>query len=79
MPRTTVDIDKPILNEIKALQKRERRSMGQIISRLLAEALGRRKTSREKPTFLWVSRPMGALVDLSDKEAVYAALDKGKS
>jgi hypothetical protein len=79
MPRTTVDIDRPILNEIKALQKKERRSMGQVISQLLAEALGRRKSSQEKPTLRWVSRPMGALVDLSDKEAMYAALDKGKS
>jgi hypothetical protein len=75
MARTTLDIDKPILTEVRALQQRERRSMGKIVSELLAEALAMRKTSTEAPRLEWVSRPMRALVDLSDKEAIYAALD----
>lgn len=79
MPRTTVDIDTPILREIKALQKKQRRSLGQIISQLLAEALSRRKKALETPKFKWVSRPMRALVDLSDKEALYAVLDRDKA
>ncbi len=76
MPRTTVDIDAPILREIKALQKKERRSMGQLVSQLLAEALSRRMGSPRKPGLKWVSRPMRALIDISDKEALYAVLDK---
>lgn len=79
MARTTVDIDAPILREIKALQRKERRSMGQIVSQLLAEALARRKTSPPAASLKWVSRPMRALVDLSDKEALYAILDKDKA
>ena len=75
MTRTTLDIDSPILTEVRALQQRERRSMGKIVSELLAEALAKRKTSTEAPTLEWVSRPMHAVVDLSDKEALYAALD----
>jgi len=76
MARTTVDIDGPVLRELKALQKREKVSLGKLISRLLAEALSRRKPDGPVPRFKWVSRPMGELVDLSDKEAVYAALDR---
>ena len=78
MARTTLDIEAPILREIKALRKQEGRSLGKIVSQLLAEALARRKKGTESPHFKWVSRPMHALVDLSDKEALYAVLDKGE-
>jgi hypothetical protein len=73
--RTTLDIDDPILREIKAIHHREGRSMGAVVSELLAEALAGRRPSRAKPLFRWISRPMKPLVDLADKEAVYAALD----
>jgi len=73
--RTTLDIEAPILREVKALHEREGRSMGAVVSELLAEALARRRTTRAPPSFRWTSRDMRSLVDLSDKEAVYAALD----
>jgi hypothetical protein len=73
--RTTLDIDDPILREIKAIHEREGRSMGTVVSELLAEALASRRPSRARPPFRWISRPMRSLVDLADKEAVYAALD----
>ncbi len=73
--RTTLDIDAPILREVKVLHEREGRSMGAIVSELLAEALAGRRSSRAPPAFRWTSRNMKSLVDLSDKEAVYAALD----
>jgi hypothetical protein len=73
--RTTLDIDAPILKEVKAIHEREGRSIGAVVSELLAEALARRRPSRARPSFRWTSRPMKALVDLTDKEAVYAALD----
>jgi hypothetical protein len=73
--RTTIDIDDPILREVKAVHEKEGRSMGAVVSELLAEALARRRTSRSRPVFRWTSRAMKALVDLSDKDAVYAALD----
>jgi hypothetical protein len=73
--RTTLDIDDPILREVKALHEREGRSMGAVVSELLAEALTRRRSSRARPSFRWTSRDMKVLLDLSDKEAVYAALD----
>ena len=47
-----------------------------IVSELLADALARRRVLvRGRPSFTWPSRSMRALVDLSDKDAVYAALD----
>ena len=73
--RTTLDIDDPILREVKALHEREGRSMGAVVSELLAEALARRRSSRARPSFRWTSRDMKSLLDLADKEAVYAALD----
>jgi hypothetical protein len=74
--RTTLDIETPILGEVKALREREGRSMGAIVSELLAEALVRRRSKRAAPPFRWTSRAMTSRVDLSDKEAVYAALDE---
>jgi hypothetical protein len=73
--RTTLDIDDSILREVKAIHEREGRSMGAVVSELLAEALARRLRSRARPSFRWTSRPMKSLVDLTDKETVYAALD----
>ena len=77
MALTTLDIDDPILKEIKAIQKREGRSMGKIVSQLLAEALIEKKTPAKAPKFKWISRSMRALVDLSDKDEVYRIMDRG--
>ena len=73
--RTTIDIDDPILREVKAIHERDGRSMGAVVSELLAEALVSRRPGRAKPAFRWTCRPMKALVDLDDKDALYAALD----
>ena len=78
MSRTTINIDDPILKEIKALQKKEGRSIGKIISELLADALAQRKVPKETPKLQWISRPMHVLVDLSDKDEVYAILDSAE-
>jgi hypothetical protein len=74
MARTTLDIDTPLLEELKKLQREQRRSLGKIVSQLLAEALSRKKARPGASKLQWISRPMGALVDLNDKEAVYGAL-----
>jgi hypothetical protein len=74
--RTTLDIDNPILREVKAIHKKEGRSMGAVVSELLADALGRRRGSGARTTkFRWTARPLKSRVDLGDKDAVYAALD----
>jgi hypothetical protein len=78
MPRTTVDIDGPVLEDLKRIQKREGKSLGRTVSDLLGEAIARYGGKRRKPAKLdWISRPMKARVDLADKEAVRAAADAG--
>ena len=77
--RTTVDIDDPILREVKAIHAREGRSMGAVVSELLADALARRRASARRPVFRWTSRPMNAHVNLADKDAVYAVLNADRS
>ncbi|MDP2156667.1 MAG: antitoxin [Nitrospirota bacterium] len=75
--RTTIDIDDPILREVKKLQKIEGKSLGQLVSDLLARALRERKPARQKPKpTCWISKSMGARIDLGDKEALYAAMER---
>jgi hypothetical protein len=75
--RTTLDIDDPILRDLKALQAREGKSLGRLVSDLLAQALA---ASGDLPTeareFRWFSRAMGARVDLADRDAVLDAMDE---
>jgi hypothetical protein len=78
MPRTTIDLDGPVLEDLKRIQKREGRSLGRTASDLLAEAISRYGARKRKPAaFRWIARPMKARVDLADKEAVRAAADAG--
>lgn len=59
------------------MQKKEKKSLGDLVSQLLAEALAQRTRRASAPRrFHWVSRAMGARVDISDKDALYAALDE---
>jgi len=77
MPRTTLNLDGPVLADLKRLQRKEGKSLGDLASELLASAIASRKSSiATAPIFRWTSRPMGALIDLDDKEALFAALDK---
>jgi len=77
MARTTLDIETPILKELKQIRKEEGGSLGNLVSRLLTDAIARRKARpAEAPSFQWNSQAMGALVDLADKEVVYTILDR---
>lgn len=73
--RTTLDLEKPVLEALKELRRKEKRSLGQIASRLLADALSR-ELSGGRPTepFEWEAAAMDAKVDLADKDAVYRAM-----
>ncbi|MFI0348357.1 MAG: hypothetical protein ACH346_06300 [Chthoniobacterales bacterium] len=71
-----MDIESPILQELKALSKTRALSLGQMVSQLLAEALAVQKIKDKSiPEFQWISRSMEAKVDLADKEALYSVLD----
>ena len=76
MTRTTIDIDAAVLRLLKERKRREGKTLGQLVSELLAASL--RGDDAPGPRELdWTSRPMGARVDLKDKEAVRRALEGG--
>ena len=75
--RTRVDIDDPILKEVKSLGKKEGKSLGRIVSDLLARSLRTRRTAgKERKARRWITRPMASRVDLADKEAVCVAMER---
>lgn len=76
--RTTIDIDDPILEDLKRVQRREGKSLGRLVSDLLAQALATAdsKCQAAAPVFAWRSKDMRAKVDLSDKNALLDAMDE---
>ena len=74
MPRTTIDIDAAVLRALKKRQRLEGKSLGQLVSELLATSLREEREPPPEP-FAWVAKPMRPLVDIEDKDAVYRVLD----
>lgn len=75
--RTTLDIEKPILDELKRLRGPRKQTLGKVASSLLAEAIAQRKLleARQAPRVDWQIQPMHPQVNLADKDVVYAILD----
>jgi plasmid stability protein len=74
MARTTIDLDHVVLRELRRRGAREGKSMGQVASELLAQALAR-PVDMPAPDFHWISADLGKpLIDLEDPEAVRRAL-----
>jgi plasmid stability protein len=75
MTRTTLNLDPSVLKELRERSAREHRSIGELASQLLAREL--REEGQPMPPFSWVSRDLGKpAVDLEDKEALRAVLDR---
>jgi hypothetical protein len=75
--RPTVDIEDAILRDLKRIQQKEGKSLGRPISNLPAQALGERKSAIGSPKpKRWIAKPMGARVDLADREALYTAIEQ---
>ena len=74
--RTTLDIEAPLLKELRELQRRRGGTLGELVSRLLAEALVRERGKPGPPALRWTAKPMRATVDLEDKDVVYSILDR---
>lgn len=74
MARTTLDLDPAVLRELRRRSARERKSMGQVASELLARAVAGDR-DLPAPDFEWITADLGRpLVDLEDSEAVRRAL-----
>lgn len=74
MPRTTIDIDSAVLRELKEKAAREGKSLGQVVSEVAAIALSSEPGAPAQP-FAWAARPMAPRIDISDKDALYRALE----
>jgi hypothetical protein len=71
--RTTVDIDASVLRELKKRQERERKTLGQLISELLARAIESENDRTEARPFSWVTRDLQPRLDIEDKDALWSA------
>lgn len=58
MPRTTLNIDGSVLGELKRLQRQEGKSLGQLVSELLARVLADDPTAEPGEALEWISQPM---------------------
>lgn len=75
--RTTLDIDDPILADLKRLPQREGKSLGRLVSDLLAQSLAARKPAvPELRPFKWHTSPAEPLIDLADRDALHDAIDE---
>jgi hypothetical protein len=77
--RTTIDIVDPVLAEVRREQEREGKSLGEVVSELLAEGLAARglRSQAARPQALqWVAKDLGCRIDLRDKEALWTLLDR---
>jgi hypothetical protein len=64
MPRTTLDLDSTVLEQLRRRATDEHKSMGQVASERLAASF-REDTPKELPRLHWPSRRMGKpMVDL---------------
>jgi plasmid stability protein len=76
MARTTLNLDPSVMRELRRRSARERKSIGELASQLLARELREEPAPRPRP-FAWLSRDLGRpAVDLEDEEALAALLDR---
>lgn len=79
MPRTTLDLDASVLEQLRRRARAEHKSMGQLASERLAVALDQEGPAATGP-LAWPQRRMGKpAVDLDDKEALRRALEGSTS
>jgi hypothetical protein len=58
---------------VKRIARATGRSIGDVVSELVAVALGR--TDRSEHRLSWTTKAMDARIDLEDKDALHRALD----
>ena len=75
--RTTVDIDAPLLLDVKRLQKQEGKTQGQVINELLSAGLrGRSAKPLKRRRLNWPAKAMGQRIEIDDREALWALLSE---
>jgi hypothetical protein len=71
-----VHIEPTVLLQLEQIQREEGKPLEQVVSELLTEALSRRQGTQQTAPLGWISKPMEARFDLSDKKRLYTALDQ---
>jgi hypothetical protein len=74
--RTTLDISDPVLADVRKVQEREGGSLGEVVSQLLTEGLAAHRGKVKRRRFEWTARNLGARIDVRDKDALWAMLDR---
>ena len=74
MPRTTINIEPSVLDDLKRRAQQEGRTLGELVSELLVIAL-RDERARGAQPFVWIAKPLNAKVDLGDWSLVKQLLD----
>lgn len=64
--RTTLDLDDDVLRALKRRQRAERKTLGQLVSELLAQALA--AEPRPSAEIRWTTADLRPRVDLDDKD-----------
>jgi len=76
MAEPLVHIQPTVLRQLEKIQREEGKPLERVVSELLTEALSRRQGSHPAAQLDWISKPMKARFDLSEKERLYTALDQ---
>ncbi|MBM4395161.1 MAG: CopG family transcriptional regulator [Deltaproteobacteria bacterium] len=77
MHRTTVAIEDRLMEQIRLRAARERRSVASVVNDVLRAGLGRASRAASAPSPAWrVFRSGGPLVDLTDRDAVWSAMEE---
>jgi hypothetical protein len=77
MPRTTLDLDASVLDQLRRRAISEHKSMGRVASERLAVGLREDAPAVGAPPLCWPSAHMGKpKVDLEDKDALWGVLDR---
>jgi hypothetical protein len=75
MPRISVDLDPSLLRELRRRARERRQPLARVLDDLLRAALAHEAGASTRP-FVWISRRMGARVDLGDGSVVLDACDR---
>lgn len=77
--RTTLDLDRSVLEQLKEQQRLQKnKTLGQLASELLAKALAQASEASATEPLAWTVQPMQARVDLEDSDAVQRILDEDR-
>jgi len=74
MAKTTVEIDDRLMREVRALSRRENRTLKETLEFLISSGLRAGKGGK-KAALRWTTSDSQVLVDILDKDALYRAME----